>query len=215
MKVKVKIDGLTNLNDINMVIEEGVDLIGFITGFPESPRNLKYEQIKSFLSQIPKHIFTVIATKMELVDDLIKKINPELPKFLQLYGELPNVKQIQGIQQIKVLHADLNTVFDKVKNNVKQFDIILVDSSVKGQYGGTGITHNWQISKEIRDYIYPKPFILAGGLTPTNVIQAVTKVKPYAVDVSSGVETNVGFKDKIKVRNFIVNAKSIDMKTNY
>ena len=215
MKVKVKIDGLTNLNDINMVIEEGVDLIGFITGFPESPRNLKYEQIKSFLSQIPKHIFTVIATKMELVDDLIKKINPELPKFLQLYGELPNVKQIQGIQQIKVLHADLNTVFDKVKNKVKQFDIILVDSSVKGQYGGTGITHNWQISKEIRDYIYPKPFILAGGLTPTNVIQAVTKVKPYAVDVSSGVETNVGFKDKIKVRNFIVNTKSIDMKTNY
>ena len=215
MKVKVKIDGLTNLNDINMVIEEGVDLIGFITGFPESPRNLKYEQIKSFLSQIPKHIFTVIATKMELVDDLIKKINPELPKFLQLYGELPNVKQIQGIQQIKVLHADLNTVFDKVKNNVKQFDIILVDSSVKGQYGGTGITHNWQISKEIRDYIYPKPFILAGGLTPTNVIQAVTKVKPYAVDVSSGVETNVGFKDKIKVRNFIVNVKSVDMKTNY
>tara|TARA_B100000949_G_C14088535_1_gene368944 strand:- start:17 stop:664 length:648 start_codon:yes stop_codon:yes gene_type:complete len=215
MKVKVKIDGLTNLNDINMVIEEGVDLIGFITGFPESPRNLKYEQIKSFLSQIPKHIFTVIATKMELVDDLIKKINPELPKFLQLYGELTNVKQIQEIQQIKVLHADLNTVFDKMKNNVKQFDIILVDSSVKGQYGGTGITHNWQISKEIRDYIYPKPFILAGGLTPTNVIQAVTKVKPYAVDVSSGVETNVGFKDKIKVRNFIVNAKSIDMKTNY
>ena len=215
MKVKVKIDGLTNLNDINMVIEEGVDLIGFITGFPESPRNLKYEQIKSFLSQIPKHIFTVIATKMELVDDLIKKINPELPKFLQLYGELTNVKQIQGIQQIKVLHADLNTVFDKMKNNVKQFDIILVDSSVKGQYGGTGITHNWQISKEIRDYIYPKPFILAGGLTPTNVIQAVTKVKPYAVDVSSGVETNVGFKDKIKVRNFIVNVKSVDMKTNY
>jgi phosphoribosylanthranilate isomerase len=198
-----------------MVIEEGVDLIGFITGFPESPRNLKYEQIKSFLSQIPKHIFTVIATKMELVDDLIKKINPELPKFLQLYGELPNVKQIQGIQQIKVLHADLNTIFDKVKSDVKQFDIILVDSSVKGQYGGTGITHNWQISKEIRDYIYPKPFILAGGLTPTNVIQAITKVKPYAVDVSSGVETNVGFKDKIKIRKFIVNAKSINMKTNY
>jgi len=214
MKVKVKIDGLTNLNDIKMVIEEGVDLIGFITGFPESPRNLKFEQIKSFLSQIPKHIFTVIATKMELVDNLIKKINPELPKFLQLYGELPNVKQIQGIQQIKVLHADLNTVFDKVKNDVKQFDIILVDSSVKGQYGGTGIIHNWQISKEIRNYIYPKPFILAGGLTPTNVIQAVTKVKPYAVDVSSGVETNLGFKDKIKVRNFIVNAKSVDMKTN-
>ena len=79
----------------------------------------------------------------------------------------------------------------------------------------TGIIHNWQISKEIRNYIYPKPFILAGGLTPTNVIQAVTKVKPYAVDVSSGVETNVGFKDKIKVRNFIVNAKSVDMKTNY
>ena len=214
MKVKVKIDGLTNLNDINMVIEEGVDLIGFITGFPESPRNLKFEQIKSFLSQIPKHIFTVIATKMELVDDLIKKLNAELPKFLQLYGELSNVKQIQGIQQIKVLHADPNTIFNKVKNDVKQFDIILVDSSVKGQYGGTGITHNWQISKEIRDYIYPKPFILAGGLTPNNIIQAVKKVKPYAVDVSSGVETKLGFKDKIKVRDFIFNAKSIDVKTN-
>ena len=214
MKVKVKIDGLTNLNDINMVIEEGVDLIGFITGFPESPRNLKFEQIKSFLSQIPKHIFTVIATKMELVDDLIKKLNPELPKFLKLYGELSNVKQIQGIQQIKVLHADPNTIFNKVKNDVKQFDIILVDSSVKGQYGGTGITHNWQISKEIRDYIYPKQFILAGGLTPNNIIQAVKKVKPYAVDVSSGVETKLGFKDKIKVRDFIFNAKSIDTKTN-
>ena len=101
-----------------------------------------------------------------------------------------------------------------MKNDVKQFDIILVDSSVKGQYGGTGITHNWQISKEIRDYIYPKPFILAGGLTPNNIIQAVKKVKPYAVDVSSGVETKLGFKDKINVRDFIFNAKSIDVKTN-
>jgi phosphoribosylanthranilate isomerase len=73
--------------------------------------------------------------------------------------------------------------------------------------GGTGRTHDWHLTATLRDKIYPRPLILAGGLTPINVQQAIKEVRPFAVDVSSGVEKTIGVKDRNKIRNFIKKAK--------
>ena len=89
----------------------------------------------------------------------------------------------------------------------KKFDCVLLDSLTQGKYGGTGLTHDWTLSKHIRDLIYPVPLILAGGLSPNNVAEAVRMVNPYAVDVSSGVELKPGIKDNQKIVAFIKNAK--------
>jgi len=89
------------------------------------------------------------------------------------------------------------------------YDAVLVDSYVACKHGGTGLTHDWRISARIRETLHPKPLILAGGLNPENVKEAIRVVKPYAVDVSTGVEAQPGLKDPAKVKRFIEEAKSV------
>ena len=84
-----------------------------------------------------------------------------------------------------------------------RFDAVLTDSCVPGMHGGTGTPHNWSVSRAIRERVAPTPLILAGGLTSGNVRAAIETVRPYAVDVSSGVEIRPGIKDHTKVRGFI------------
>ena len=101
----------------------------------------------------------------------------------------------------------VNKFFEKLK----LFDAILLDSFSKGQYGGTGNIHDWNLSKQIKEMLSPIPVILAGGLHTTNVKEAILKVNPYAVDVASGVEVEPGKKDHKKIRAFIKNAKEIEL----
>jgi phosphoribosylanthranilate isomerase len=89
----------------------------------------------------------------------------------------------------------------------KRFDAVLLDSFVQGKHGGTGVIHDWNLSLHIKQVIHPKPLILAGGLNPENVAEAVRTVEPYAVDVSSGVERQPGVKDNRKMVEFVKNAK--------
>jgi phosphoribosylanthranilate isomerase len=89
----------------------------------------------------------------------------------------------------------------------KMFDAVLLDSFVQGKHGGTGVVHDWNVSQHVKQLVYPKPLILAGGLNPENVAEAVRTVKPYAVDVSSGVERQPGIKDYQKMVEFVKNAK--------
>ena len=89
------------------------------------------------------------------------------------------------------------------------FHTILLDSTTNEGLGGTGMTHDWNLSRRIRDTIYPNRLILAGGLTPENVEDAVKKVRPYGVDVSTGVEEKPGIKDHKKIFDFITKVKEM------
>ena len=89
------------------------------------------------------------------------------------------------------------------------FNAVLLDSFARGKHGGTGIIHDWNLSQHIKVAIQPKPLILAGGLNPENVAEAVRTVQPYAVDVSNGVEQQPGIKDHKKIIEFIKNAKDV------
>jgi phosphoribosylanthranilate isomerase len=115
----------------------------------------------------------------------------------------PNLFLIKAIKAIP-----LNTnkrAIDASKN----YDAILLDSYTKGQHGGTGVVHDWNLSLKIKQIIHPIPIILAGGLKPENVADAINYVQPFAVDVSSGVEKQPGMKDKQKIFDFIKCAKEI------
>ncbi|MFQ6062126.1 MAG: hypothetical protein ACE5J9_02995 [Methanosarcinales archaeon] len=96
-----------------------------------------------------------------------------------------------------------------MKKNAKVADAILLDTSVGGRSGGTGITHDWNLSAEIVRKYSLLPIILAGGLNPNNVENAIKVVKPYAVDTASGVETK-GVKDEVKVKEFIKKARCLE-----
>jgi phosphoribosylanthranilate isomerase len=119
--------------------------------------------------------------------------------------KLPNTHLIGAVQ------LKSKRTIKHVTQLTKSYDSILVDSYVKGKKGGTGKTHNWNLTFSIREQIFPKPLILAGGLNTQNVRKAISTVKPYGVDVSSGVEGRLGKKNAEKIQDFIKTVKKVDL----
>jgi len=113
---------------------------------------------------------------------------------------------------IKTVYVKTGDTAEKARAYSKAFDAILLDSFTSGQYGGTGRVHDWELSKQIKQIIAPTPLILAGGLKPENVKEAILTIQPYAVDVASGVESQPAVKDPKKVYEFIKNAKKITLR---
>ena len=214
-KVLVKICGITNLKDLNVAIGAGADIVGFVTDVPTSPRNLSREKAKALIEATQETVKTAVVTTYQGYQKL-KRIHQELdPGIIQIHGltgsyedlrkELPDMFLIDAIQ------ANSPCVIDIAVNAKNTFDAVLLDTSVPGKYGGTGIIHDWTVSRRVRDAIYPKPLVLAGGLRPENVKQAICTVKPKVADVSSGVESRPGVKDPDKIFRFIKNVKEVEL----
>ncbi|MCX8191834.1 MAG: phosphoribosylanthranilate isomerase [Nitrososphaerales archaeon] len=213
--MKVKICGITQDEDVRMVCELGADAIGFVVGVPSSPRNLSVERAKSLFKLVSTHIKRVLVTVPQRSGEVLKFYEYLKPDAIQIHGE-----EIEDLHELKKELSEViliralsmkskDTILRVAIQEAKSFDAILVDSFAFGKYGGSGKIHDWSISKRIRDAIYPKPLILAGGLTPENVREAIQTVMPYAVDVSTGVELRPGVKDYQKVKSFINNAKGV------
>ncbi|NVM53496.1 MAG: phosphoribosylanthranilate isomerase [Candidatus Helarchaeota archaeon] len=214
-RVRVKICGITSLKDLKTAVEAGTDAVGMVVDVSQSPRNVSITQAKKLIEATPVFIDTVAVTIPENVAYLMKIYKELNPSFIQVHGlenslgeireKLSDAHLIGGIQVKSGLDIDYVV---KITN---YFDAILLDSFVPGKKGGSGVTHDWEISKRIKEAIHPKPLILAGGLTPQNIKTAINTVKPYAVDVSSGVEASPGIKDRTKVIEFIKNAKEVEI----
>ncbi|MCX8171127.1 MAG: phosphoribosylanthranilate isomerase [Candidatus Bathyarchaeota archaeon] len=206
-KVRVKICGITRLEDIYICVRAGADALGFIVDVPSSPRNISLDRAKQLIKATPPFVTRTVVTVFKNAEQVFK-IHSELkPDIIQLHGNPPSAEVFQEIfERIRVIGAiniSQNTPLDEILRLINSFDAVLVDSHVSGMYGGTGVAHDWSVSRRIRDMIYPKPLILAGGLKPENVRSAILMVKPFAVDVSSGVEAQPGIKDENKVVSFI------------
>ncbi len=206
----MKICGLTNLKDLRLVAEAGADAVGFVVDAPKSPRNLSIMQGKKLMKKVPPLITRVAVTVFES-EERLKKIATELdPDILQVHGgatlQVLDVKlENGGLPTIRAL--DVSTVSEKELKMASQFEAVMLDSSSTDGYGGTGRIQDWKRAKTLRERLTPTPLILSGGLTPDNVRQAIRTVRPYAVDVASGVERIAGIKDPVKVRRFIAEAK--------
>jgi phosphoribosylanthranilate isomerase len=213
--VYVKICGITSPDDLQIAVEAGTDAIGMVIDVPQSLRNISLTQAKQLIKRIPDSIETVAVTVPKDLNDLVKIYNELNPTFIQIHGlehlqkeirsELSNT-QLIGTFQVK---PDID--IEAIKKMANYFDAIMLDSYVPGKSGGSGVTHNWKVSKKVRVALNPKHFFLAGGLTPDNVKAAIEIVKPFAVDVSTGVESSPGKKDRTKVFQFIKNAKEVEM----
>ncbi|MEX2723939.1 MAG: phosphoribosylanthranilate isomerase [Candidatus Freyarchaeota archaeon] len=215
--VRVKICGITSTRDLQAAVDAGADAVGFVVDVPGSPRNLSLEAAKELMRTAPVFLETVIVTVADSLNHLEKiceKLNPstlQVHATNQIYQEVreryPETRLIGAIGTPQ--HGSLNTM-EAALRAAEILDAVLLDTSLPGKYGGTGKTHDWNLSRRVRDAIYPIPLILAGGLTPENVKQAITSVEPYAVDVSSGVEASPGVKDREKVYRFVKNAKEVE-----
>ena len=212
-RVRVKICGITRKEDLLAASEAGADAVGFVVGVASSPRNLSLAEAERLIRQVPPFIKSVLVTVPRSIEEFsdYEKINPDA---IQIHGENPQILDAVRLKLpntilIGAINTQVTKDLDLALKTTKLFDAILLDSYSKGQYGGTGITHDWKLSKQIRQLIQPKPLILAGGLNSKNVAKAVEIVEPYGVDVSSGVEQKPGIKSYRKIVEFIKNAKDV------
>jgi phosphoribosylanthranilate isomerase len=214
-RVRVKICGNTRRADVDHAVKSGVDAVGFIIGFESTPRNLDIEHVHNLIKGLPPFIDKVVVTSQ---DDpkILKKIAERLPiDAIQLIGETPYTQKLRTLfpdtSLIKVIHSRPESLLQSAIEYSKFYDAILIDSKLENMPGGTGQVHDWILSRKVVDTVRPVPIILAGGLTPINVEEAVKTVQPYAVDVSSGVESAPGVKDHKKVEKFIERVKKVNI----
>jgi len=208
--LRVKICGITREMDVSFAALAGADAVGFIVGFPSSPRNVSLEQAGLLASKVPVFVDSVLVTTMEVLN-----AEPDLKggRFdaIQLYGEVPDPDSIRRSTGAKLIRPYVVKTkdIDAAKSAATGFDALLTDTHVEGQQGGTGTPSDWVVCRTIRYGIVTR-MILSGGLNPANVAEAVRKVRPFAVDASSGVESEPGIKDPGKVLEFVKRAKVAD-----
>lgn len=196
--VRVKICGITNLHDALMAVEAGADALGFVF-FQGSPRCISPENAAAIIRSLPPFVQTVglfVNEKPATVNLVADQCGLDL---VQLHGEeSPDYCAVVKRRIIKAFRVrDASSLDDMPDYRVAG---CLLDAWSPAAHGGTGTTFNWDIAARAAS---SHPIILAGGLTPENVAEAVATVKPYAVDVSSGVESAPGIKDAGLVRAFI------------
>jgi phosphoribosylanthranilate isomerase len=211
-RVRVKICGITRKEDLEAAAAAGADAVGFVVDVASSPRNLSLNEAEKLIRQVPpfvKSVLVIVPSTLEELAKTCRKLNPDA---VQIHGE--NLQDIGAVQDrlpntllIGAVKANSAGAVDNAAEAAKVFDAVILDSFVQGKHGGTGVIHDWKVSLHIKRVIHPKPLILAGGLNPENVAEAVRTVEPYAVDVSSGVERQPGVKDKLKMVEFVKNAK--------
>jgi len=200
---KIKICGITNTTDALASAELGADALGFIF-YRESKRYIDPEIAKSIVSSLPPFITTVGVFVNQPLDELLAIKDKVGIDAAQLHGdETPEFCSSVPLKVIKAIRvkADLD------EQGVAQYPVqaILFDTYSDVEYGGTGKSFNWEIIKGISN---AGKIILSGGLSPDNVVEAIRTVRPYAVDVSSGVEATPGKKDHMKLRKFIEAVKN-------
>lgn len=203
MSVKVKICGITNEPDAVAAIQAGVDALGF-NFYEQSPRHVTVEQAAGIIRNLPPTVVRVGVFVNASEDQVFHAIAECGLKLLQFHGEETPEYCLQfGLMSMKAIRMR-DTQSLEVLQQYKT-DAWLLDTWSPDKLGGTGEKFNWDLAIQARNL--GRLIFLAGGLTPENVGEAVRKVHPYAVDVSSGVETAPGKKDHARVKAFIQAAK--------
>ena len=213
--VKVKICGFTRADDVKAASDLGVDMVGVIV-IPHSSRGLTLEQAQDVLKagKNADKVAVIMPDNPAEASAVARMLNPD---YLQIHSkfsvaQLTEIKKLSGKKIIGVVAIpqkilDRKEILDRAIEVSKAVDYILLDT--KGSSGGgTGLTHDWGLSREIRDVV-GKPVFLAGGLNPNNVKAAIEMVQPYGVDVATGVESALGKKDPKLMHVFIEAAKAM------
>lgn len=218
--MKVKICGIKTAEELKSVILSGADAVGFISGITHKSEDaIQPEEVRNLSKLVPPFITPVLVTHLTSLGELFQIIITAQVFTVQLQGDI-SPENIRLLKQalpyakfIKAIHVVDRSAIEKAKEYENIVDAILLDSKTSDRLGGTGLTHDWNISAEIVKTV-KVPVILAGGLNPDNVKEAINKVKPFGVDVNTGVKGLNGYKDPEKVKRFIEIAKNANS-TNY
>ena len=205
MNVKVKICGITSTADALAAVEAGADALGFMFYAP-SPRCVSFASAGEIIGELPP-LVAKVGVFVNPTEEEVRRVITECGiDTLQFHGEeSPEFCRRFGLKVIKAFRVRDAESLQPTKDFPKE--AWLLDSYVAGQLGGTGARFNWDLATDAARR--HRSVLLAGGLTPENAAEAVRKVRPYGLDVSSGVASAPGKKDAAKVRAVIAAAKSV------
>ena len=220
--VKIKVCGVTSPEDARLVYQSGVDMIGVIVKVNVStPREISVSRAREVFRPVPDDVEKVVVTMPECTDDIEKLSRGLDVDYFQIHSDLSYSflmdirdrmsEKIIGVVSIPKKGLDREKALDKAEKISEGSDLILLDTKVESR-GGKGTVHDWKISSRIRQ-VLDLPVILAGGLNPSNVRNAVERVDPFAVDVASGVESEPGRKDKNLIDTFVQEAGGLIVKS--
>ncbi len=210
--LRVKICGITRPEDARLAVEAGADLIGMVF-YPPSPRAVTLEQARAIVATVrslnPQ--VRVVAVTVNAPTGLLRALWEQVGvDWIQFHGDEPPARVAQfaprGFKALRMgPHTSFTSALAYAAAGPPEGPRLLVDAAVPGRYGGTGRTTDWDLARRLAERV---PLLLAGGLTPENVAAAVRAVRPWGVDVSSGVEAAPGRKDPAKVRAFVARARA-------
>lgn len=207
---RVKICGVTTAADRDAVVEAGADAVGVIHGVPvETPREVDESTAAALVDGVPPLVTSVLVTMPTTVQEAVDRVGAVGPDAVQVHDGLAPAELGALRQRIdQQVVAVVDPASDALAEYAEQADALVVDSLDADGAGGTGETHDWARTRDIVASL-DVPVLLAGGLTPENVDEAVGTVRPFAVDTASGVESGGGEKDHDAVRRFVANATGV------
>lgn len=199
MRTRVKICGITRLEDALTAVHYGCDAIGLVFYAP-SPRSVTVQQAMEIVANLPAFVTAVglfVGASSQEVRAILSQVRLDL---LQFHGdETPEQCRQYGMPYMKAIRVKADTNLLQYAADYADAKALLLDTYAEGMAGGTGLVFDW----EMIPAKLPLPIVLAGGLNTDNVADAIRQVHPYAVDVSGGVEASKGIKDAEKIAAFM------------
>lgn len=213
--MKVKICGIRRVEDAQLAALAGADAVGLLVGQEHASNDFISPALaRSIARALPPFTTAVLVTHREDPEEVGRLVQDTGVGAVQIHSEMSpagvgrvrnQFPYLQILKSFHVVNEDSLTYGRPYEGIVDGFVLDSVNAAT-GQVGGTGLVHDWALSAWIVEQ-YEKPVVLAGGLHPGNVDEAVNRVKPHGVDVNSGTKGDDGFKDPVKIRQFVTNAK--------
>jgi len=206
--IRIKVCGITNIEDAINISEAGVDALGFILA--QSPRKVELSKVLEISKELPPFVSRVAVVVNPTKEEIEKIERSRVFDYIQFHGsEDVNIIKKCKLKTIKTIKIENNSSLEEINKYNNFVDYFLFDTKIGEKIGGTGQIFNWEILKETD---IKKPFILAGGLSPENVVEAIKTIKPNAVDLNSKVELFPGKKDIRLIKETIDMINSIKIK---
>ncbi len=209
--VRIKICCISSVKEAELAIRAGANALGLVSHMPSGPGVIDEADIAEIAAIIPPGVSSFLLTSLQNTDEIISQQKRCGTNTLQICDSLVSgthcelKKALPGISIVQVVHVTGEESVKEAVNIAEHVDAILLDSGNQNlevkELGGTGRTHNWELSRSIVESVNV-PVYLAGGLKSSNVLDAINAVKPFGIDLCSGVRTN-GLLDEVKLSDFI------------
>ncbi len=214
MRTRIKICCITSREEAQMAIDAGADAVGLVARMPSGPGPISDEEIADIAAWVPPPVATFMLTAETTADAIAQHLDRTQPTTVQIVSHIEQAEAAKlavlqpGVRRVQVIHVEDQGALDLIPVYAPHVHAFLLDSGRPGadtpELGGTGRRHDWSISRAFVD-ASPLPVFLAGGLNADNVRQAVREVRPYGLDLCTGVRTN-GRLDGVKLTAFMAAA---------